>query len=59
VKSTHEPAQMADDILRLIGDPDARAKMGQAAAEWIAETQEMGKAADQLAAVYRNITGSH
>lgn len=59
VKTTHEPATMADDILQLLQNPDTRASMGIAAAEWIAETQEMGKAADQLASVYRQLTGSN
>lgn len=59
VKTTHDPAQMADDMLRLMEDPDAQAEMGQAAAKWISETQEMGKAADQLAAVYRELTGTN
>ncbi len=55
IKSSHDPSQMAEDISRLIEDPEARATMGQKACAWIRETQEMGMAADRLADVYRQM----
>ena len=55
VKTTHNPVQMGNDLLHLMEDPVLQAEMGKAAAKWMADTQEMGRAADQLAAVYRQL----
>ena len=55
VQSSYDPEVLAGDIWRMLDDDEARLKMGEKAAAWIAETQEMGKAADRLAEIYRDL----
>lgn len=59
LKTSHDPQRMADDIARMIEDDDFRTAMGGKARQWIADTQEMGKAADRLAEVYSDMTLSN
>lgn len=58
VKTSHDPQQMADDLIRMIENDDARMAMSEKGCEWIRETQEMGKAADRLAEVYHSMVTS-
>ena len=55
VRSSHDPARFAADLVGLLEDEDRRVTMGDRASRWIGETQEMGLATDQLAEVYREI----
>lgn len=58
IRSAHEPGKMAEDICRLLEQPEDRIRMGRAASQWIRSHQEMGGAAERLASVYREMVGA-
>lgn len=51
------PEALADAIARLLGDPGARARMGAAGEEIVRERFGLGRMADELVAVYRQVAG--
>ncbi len=55
VKTTHQPEDIAADVIRVLEDESLRTEMGAEAAQWIRENQDMEKAADCLAGVYRSL----
>lgn len=57
MKSSHDPAQLAKDVIDMIEDEEGRLEMGRQAADWIREHQEMSKAAARLGDVYRELVG--
>jgi glycosyltransferase involved in cell wall biosynthesis len=52
-----DPAALADAILRLLGDPAMRARMGEAGQRIVRERFGLERMADELVAVYRDIAG--
>lgn len=52
-----DPDALADAIVRLLGDADARARMGAAGEEIVRERFGLGRMADELVAVYRAASG--
>lgn len=55
VRSSHDPEKLAADICAQLEDPDKGRELGERGWNWIRESQEMGLAADRLAAVYREM----
>ncbi len=52
-----DPAALADAIVRLLGDPAMRARMGEAGQRIVRERFGLERMADELVAVYRDVAG--
>lgn len=50
-----DPAALADAIVLLLRDPDMRARMGEAGQQVVRERFGLGRMADELVAVYRDV----
>lgn len=53
VRSSHDPRQLADDVSGLLADCGKLRSVGQAARQWMEETQGMPQTLDMLAGFYR------
>lgn len=51
---SHDPNSIAEGVIRLLESPMERSIIGAAAAQWMEATQSMGRAAGQLASLYRS-----
>jgi glycosyltransferase involved in cell wall biosynthesis len=52
-----DPAALADAIVRLLGDPAMRTRMGEAGQRIVRERFGLERMADELVAVYRDVAG--
>lgn len=57
IRSSHEPAAMAADLLGLIRSPAKAEAIGRAARAWMEETQQPERTLDILAGHYRSASG--